>query len=184
VSANLRRNTRIGGNGVPSFRACKRTLAMLRLNAAAARMIDTSCATNALRRKSSRISPDVRPRGIEPLVGADGGGGGGVGAGVDSASSFLNIVPPGSKKPRCCPGKFFVSNATMAAFLVDKAEHHRPVYFAVDRPVPLFCIGFGYFFATVGSRNIGASRSFWRSMTHRLCRDCCNRHACAHPPYG
>jgi len=23
--------------------------------------------------------------------------------------------------------------------LVDKAKHHRPVYFAVDRPMPLFC---------------------------------------------
>ena len=53
ASANFLRKTRIGGNGAPSFLACIRTFFMLRLSAAAARMIDASCATNSLRRALS-----------------------------------------------------------------------------------------------------------------------------------
>jgi hypothetical protein len=52
-SAHLLRNTRIGGNGVPIFRAWWRTPIVERLNAAAARMIDTPCSTKALRRSLS-----------------------------------------------------------------------------------------------------------------------------------
>jgi hypothetical protein len=47
TSASFLRKACIGGNGPPSFRACMRTLLMLRWSAAAARMIDAPCATNS-----------------------------------------------------------------------------------------------------------------------------------------
>jgi hypothetical protein len=61
-SAHFLRNSRIGGNGVPSFRAWMRTLTMLRLNAPAARTIDAPCATRALRRSLSASvqDPDIK----------------------------------------------------------------------------------------------------------------------------
>jgi hypothetical protein len=53
TSGNFFRNSFIRGKGVPSLRACIRTPLVLRLNAAAARMIDSPCATKTFRRSFS-----------------------------------------------------------------------------------------------------------------------------------